>query len=178
MVAGEKVTREGFSKFAELPENADRVFELINGEIVEKMPGTTRNSAIPMNLAGVVRPYCRQHNIPCFMTGEQGSYNVRGEVFAPDFAYKQTPTTAEYPDPVPPLWVLEVVSPNDKPRDVRNKRQVYLDAGILYWEVYPEDNLVDVYIADQHMSYRADDVIDLGDLIPGFKLPVRELFGG
>jgi Uma2 family endonuclease len=39
--------------------------------------------------------------------------------------------TTEYPDPIPPLWVVEVISPNDKVVDIRKKRQRYLEAGIL-----------------------------------------------
>ena len=177
MVAREKVTLEYFKQFVEQPENADRLFELINGEIVEKMPGTTSNSGISAVLIMEVGPFCKQNRIPCFITGEAGSYDVLGHVFAPDFAYKSTPLSKEYPDPVPPLWVAEVVSSNDQPRLIRAKRQVYLQAGILYWEIYPEEQGVDVYAPDQPVrSYGVEDTLDVGELLPGFTLVVRELF--
>jgi Uma2 family endonuclease len=141
------------------------------------MPGTTRNSGIAMNLGSEVRPFCKQHRITCFITGEAGSYNVLGHVVAPDFAFKQTPTTAVYPDPVAPLWVVEVISANDKPRDIRAKRMIYLQAGILYWELYPEDQSIDVYAPGQLMrTYHSGDTIDLGEIIPGFTLAVQDLF--
>lgn len=35
------VTEAEFEAFIQRPENADRLFELINGEIVEKVPGRT-----------------------------------------------------------------------------------------------------------------------------------------
>ena len=177
MVTREIVTLESFKAFVELPENYDRLFELINGEIVEKMPGTTSNSGISAVLIGEVRPFCKQNGLPYFITGEAGSYNVLGHVFAPDFAYKQTPLTKEYPDPIPPHWVAEVISPNDKPRYIRAKRQIYLQAGILYWEIYPEDQNVDVYVPGQPVqTYGIDAVLDVGDLLPGFTLTVRALF--
>lgn len=177
MVAREKVTLEAFKQFVEAPENSDRLFELINGEIVEKMPGTTWNSGISAVLIGEVRPFCKQNRLPCYITGEAGSYDVLGHVFAPDFAYKQTPLTKEYPDPLPPLWVVEVISTNDKPREIRTKREVYIEAGILYWEIYPEDQLVDVYVPGQlRKTYRLDNVLDVSDIILGFTLAVRELF--
>jgi Uma2 family endonuclease len=49
-------------------------------------------------------------------------------------AFKTTPTASIYPDPVPPVWVIEVVSPTDKAADmdIRDKRAIYLKAGILY----------------------------------------------
>lgn len=171
------ITIEEFVQFALQPENAGREFELINGEIVEKMPGTTRNSSIAAWIVFFVRLFCREREIPCYITGEHGTYNILGHAFAPDFAYKQTPMSEDYPDPVAPLWVVEVISPNDKPLDVRAKRMIYLAAGILYWELYPEDQSVDVYAPGQPMhTYRAGDVVGVGDLIPGFTLTVSELF--
>ncbi len=177
MVAREKTTLEAFRQFVQQPENSDRLFELINGEIVEKPLGTTSNSGIAMSIVGEVGFFCKQHNLPYFITGEAGSYDVLGHVFAPDFAYKQTPLSKDYPDPVPPLWVAEVISTNDKPREIRAKREVYLEAGILYWEIYPEDQVVDVYTPGQPVqTYRIDETLDVGDLLPDFTLAVRALF--
>jgi Uma2 family endonuclease len=187
-VEKQRTTMEEFIEFVYRPENADRIFELIDGrvvekgelthgEIVEKMPGTTRNSAIAAWIIFFVRLFCREREIPCFITGEQGTYNILGRAYAPDFAFKQTPTSAEYPDPIPPLWVVEVISPNDKPHEIRAKRQVYLQAGILYWELYPEDQSVDVYTPNQPMrTYRVGDVVGVGEVIPGFTLAIADLF--
>jgi Uma2 family endonuclease len=117
------------------------------------------------------------HKLPCVTTGEHGTYSVLGHDFAPDFAYRTEPLTGAYPEPEPPLWVVEVISPNDKPKDIRTKRMIYLEAGILYFEVEPEDREVDVYAPGQPpRRYGMGDVIDLGDLIPGFKLAVHDVF--
>jgi Uma2 family endonuclease len=173
----QRVTFDEFMEFVNRPENEDRWFELINGEIVEKMGGGASISAVTINLGGEVRSFCRQHKFPHFLSGEAGSYQIQGQTFMPDFAYQATPFTSAYPEPEPPLWAVEVISPTDKPRDIRNKREVYLRAGLLYWEVYPEDQAVDVYRPGQLMqTYHLDDVIDLSDLIPGFTLAVRDLF--
>lgn len=177
MAAREKVTLEDFRQFVEQPENADRLFELINGEIVEKMPGTTRNSLISANLIGEARNFCKQNQLSYCITGEAGTYLVDGHILAPDFAYKSTPATSEYPDPNAPLWVAEVVSPNDKPREIRAKRAIYLQAGILYWEIYPEDQIIDVHAPGQPVrSYGVADTLDASDLLPGFSVQVREIF--
>ncbi len=179
MITQQKVSLDDFIQFVSQPENESRVFELINGEIIEKMPGRASNSTISANLIVGVGAFCKQHSLPRFITGEAGSYRVLGRVVAPDFAYKQTPTSSECPDPVPPLWVAKVISENDTQYAVRAKRQLYLQAGILYWEIYPEDRGIDVYTpsgSNVH-SYQENDTLDVGDLIPGFKLIVRELFG-
>jgi Uma2 family endonuclease len=177
MVAHEKVTLEAFRQFVGQPENADRLFELINGEIVEKMPGRVSNSAISTWFIFLVRLFCREHSLPCYISGEAGTYDIQGHIVAPDFAYRTIPFSTDYPEPVAPLWVVEIISPNDKPRDIRAKRMIYLAAGILYWELWPEEQSVDVYAPGQPMrTYGIEDTIDVGDLIPGFTLALRDLF--
>jgi Uma2 family endonuclease len=170
-------TIEDFQEFVLRPENNDRLFELINGEIIEKMPGRTRNSEFGLILASLVRPFCRAHNLPCHVSGEAGTYEIQGSVVAPDFAYKRTPMSSEYPDPVAPEWAIEVISPTDKAPDIRKKRQIYIRAGILYWEMYPESESIDVYMPGQPMqTVEIDGVLDVGDLIPGFTVTVQEIF--
>jgi Uma2 family endonuclease len=178
MLTQQKVTLDDFIQFANQPENADRMFELINGEIVEKMPGRASNSAIAMKLGIKTGSLCEQNNLPYFISGEAGSCNVLGHVYMQDFAYGTIPLSTDYPEPIPPLWVAEVISPNDKPSEIRAKRLVYLEAGILYWEIYPEAKSIDVYTppGQNVQTYRESDSIDLSALIPGFTLAVRDLF--
>lgn len=179
MAATEKVTLEDFKQFVNQDENADRLFELINGEIVEVMPGRTSNSQIHDVIVAAVRPFCKTHGIPCYTSSADGAYNVLGHVFAPDFAYKRTPMSDDYPDPIAPLWVVEIISPTDKAENIRHKRQVYQQAGVLVWEIYPQDQSVDVYAPGQPMrTYGIEDILDGGSVLPEFTLPVRELFEG
>ena len=141
-----------FVAFAMLPENAERNFEFVDGEMIEKMPGSTENSTLAFYLGFVVQSHCEKNNIPCYISGEAGAYRIGQNVLAPDFAYKPTPATNEYPDPIAPLWVMEVISPNDKPAAIRKKRQRYLEAGILLWELYPDERVIDVYAPGQPLA--------------------------
>jgi Uma2 family endonuclease len=127
------VTIEEFVAFVHQPENADKMFELVNGDMIEVSPARTYYSGIGAVLIAVVYSFCKQHNLPCYISGADGAYRIGDHVIAPDFACKQTPLSKDYPDPTPPLWAVEVISPTDKAADIRNKRQIYLDAGILYW---------------------------------------------
>lgn len=168
---------EAFVQFALLPENADRHFELIDGEIVEMAPGRTWNSGVGHHLAVSTHNFCDAHDIPCYTSGGDGDYEVLGHVIAPDFAYKRTPLSKDYPDLEPPLWAVEVISPTDKAGDIRRKRLIYLEAGILLWELYPQTQSVDVYAPGQPpRTYRIADTLDAGDVLPGFTLAVRDLF--
>jgi Uma2 family endonuclease len=178
MVANLKPTpMDDFERFIALPENADRLFELIHGEIVEVSLGRTSNSALEHILTVAVHLFCREHSLVCYTSGGDGAYNVQGNVVAPDFAYKRTPMSDEYPDPEPPLWAVEIVSPTDKAKDIRDKRQIYLEADILYWEMYPQSPSIDIYAPGQPMrTFKIDDTLDGGNVLPGFTITVREIF--
>lgn len=170
-------TIEDFLEFIAQPENEAHSFELIEGEIIEVSPGRTSNSLYRDLISFAVRAFCHEHKLPCYTSGEQGDYSIQGSIVAPDFAYKPTPMSDEYPDPMPPVWVVEIISPNDKASDIRAKRNLYRRAGILLWEVYPKSRSVDVYAPGREVQvFAIDDVLDLGDILPGFKLPVRDIF--
>ena len=85
--------------------------------------------------------------------------------------------TAEYPDPEPPLWAVEIISPTDKAVNIRTKREIDIEAGILYWEMSPDLGRVDVYAPGQPLhTVSMDDTLDGADVLPGFTLPVRDIF--
>jgi Uma2 family endonuclease len=125
MVVREKpTTLDDFKEFIRRDENVDQLFELINGRIVEVSPGRTRTSEFGHVIAFAVRLFCRDHNLPCHTSGEQGTYQIQEHVCAPDFAYKDTPMSNDYPDPVQPKLVVEVISPTDKAKEIREKREI------------------------------------------------------
>ncbi len=171
------VTLDDFVQFVFRDENVDRMFELINGEIVEVSPSRSGHSEVAASIIGAIWSYCREKGLPSHVTGEAGTYNVLGNVIAPDVAYKTTPTDrVNYPDPVPPEFAVEVISPTDRKADVARKRQIYRDADILYWEVYVDDEHIDVYPPGQPMrSLGMDDILDGGAVLPGFTLPVKDV---
>jgi len=173
------MTLDEFIAFALLPENAERNLEFINGEIMEKIPSSTRNSTSAFTLGHLTQSYCETNDLPCFISIGDGTYRINVHVVAPDFAYKPTPTVADYPDPEPPLWAAEVISPNDKATEINRKRRKYIEAGILYWELYPDERLIDVYAPDKPMvtmaTYGINDMIT-ADVIAGLTIPVSKSF--
>ncbi len=82
------------------------------------------------------------------------------------------------PWPVVPDLAVEVISPNDFYREVQAKVREYFQAGVrLVWVVEPSERQVTVYIsATKPLILNESDVLDGGDVLPGFQLPVRELF--
>jgi len=171
------ISIDEFIAFALRPENSDREFEFLNGDVVEILPTSTYLSQIPHLLAVRVYPYCEDRQIRCYISGATGPYHVQGNVVVPKFAYKRTPMSDEYPDPVAPLWTMHVVSPTDHILPLRARRNIYIAAGILYWEMYPTAQSVDVYAPGQPMrTVNIDGVLDGGGVLPDFTLPLKDLF--
>jgi len=166
-------TTDEFIAYALLPENAARNLEFINGKVIEKLGSTTQNAQIPLLLSSLVINHCDANGIPCFVTGADGEYCLDDWCFIPDFAYKQTPVSATFPDRVPPLWAVEVISANENPA---GKRRKYVQAGILMWEIYPDERVIDVYASGKSLAtYGMGSTITV-DVIQGLHVDVSKLF--
>jgi len=77
-----------------------------------------------------------------------------------------------------PDLAIEVVSPHDRYSEVRAKVREYLAAGTaMVVVVDPEDRTVAVYRPGRDpLDLTEVDVIDGDDVVPGWKLPVRDIF--
>ena len=180
-----KYTSQEFWDFVNRPENAEQVFERINGEIVEAMPSNPYSSAVAMRIGHFFMIYLMQNPIG-HVTGEQGGYDISDEdTFAPDVAFIAKARQPHLPqdgfNPIPPDLVVEVVSPsdvNDPKQRIQKKLEKYRAAKIpLVWYVYTNPCEVKVYAYGQLIRTAGiDDMLDGGDVLPGFKLPVRDIF--
>ena len=50
------------------------------------------------------------------------------------------------------------------------------EAGILYWELYPDERLIDVYAPGKAMKTYGIDAVITVDVIAGLSVPVSKLF--
>lgn len=80
-------------------------------------------------------------------------------------------------DVLPDLGV-EVVSPSDLAEEVLEKVDEYFRAGMrLVWVVYPENQVFHVFESFKLIKVLAiEDELDGGIVMPGFRLPLRDLF--
>ena len=79
-----------------------------------------------------------------------------------------------------PDLAVEVLSPSEASLDVHEKVRDYLDAGTkLVWLVAPQARTATVYRPDGSTRLLRDaDALDGEYLLPGFSVPLAELFGG
>lgn len=78
---------------------------------------------------------------------------------------------------VPNLGV-EIVSPTDDAAELLDKIAEYFEAGMeLVWVVYPHQSMIYVYeTLTEVRGLTRSDVLDGGKVLPGFRLPLQDLF--
>jgi Uma2 family endonuclease len=182
LVQERKYMLDEFHAISELPENRDRLLELINGEIIEKMAGFE-----PSEIAGEILYRIKQWlegNPIGRVSGADGSYILSpGDEVMPDVGYISKLRMPDKPARqvlMAPDLAVEVKSPFDNIRTIREKATLYLAHGTqMVWLVFPETRRVEVYTADGEIAdIGLSGEIDGGQVLPGFKLEVRRLFSG
>jgi len=80
-------------------------------------------------------------------------------------------------NPVAPDLAIEILSPGNTAKEIATKIVNYMAAGTVLWLVDLETETIDVWIPGQFMKRpQIGDILDGGDVLPGFTLPVAELF--
>jgi Uma2 family endonuclease len=172
---------EAFDAYALLPENADRILQYVAGEVVE-VPSNPYASEISSFFIAALLAFVRPRGLGR-VTGEAGGYRVMGERYAPDVAFvskaRQAELAREGYNPVAPDLAVEVDFPSTyaSQAQLRIKIANYLAAGTVVWLVLPETKMVEVYAPGQPVRLlRVDDTLDGGAVLPGFTLPLKDIF--
>jgi Uma2 family endonuclease len=168
-----------FERFVALPENADRSFELIGGEIVEVV-SNGKSSALGALMTVLIGGFVLQNKLG-FTTGADGGYMIGTQRYIPDCAFmstaRQAKPTPEAYNALPPDLAVEVLSPSNTPDEIAIKVDNYLRAGVVVWVVNPDAERVTVHRPDAPpQTYGINDTLDGGNVLPGFTLPVRDIF--
>jgi Uma2 family endonuclease len=161
-----------------------RICELVDGTLVEKpmgMPESLLAAAIIESLRAFVRP--RRLGL---VAGEGGMMRLSsGLVRVPDVSFvswDRLPGRRFPRQPIPnlaPNLAVEVLSESNTPAEMKRKRREYFKAGVmLIWIVDPKTRTVAVYTSVRKPTIlKESQTLDGGDVLPGFALPLRELFG-
>jgi Uma2 family endonuclease len=167
----------------ELHERHDRLCELIDGTLVEKAMGW-KEAELAIIIARLL--------------GNFVAANRLGKVFGPDGMLRLEPAQIRIPDvafiskqrfsgrklPSSAFWELgcdlavEVISPSNTRREMERKRSDHFSAGVkAVWLVFLQPREVVVYSSpSDSVTLRGKDVLDGGSVLPGFSLPVAQIF--
>jgi Uma2 family endonuclease len=168
-----------------LHERHKRLCELVDGVLVEKTMGFKESM-----LAGLIITYLvnfvRPRDLGIVTVPDGAVRLLPGLVRIPDVSFvswdrlpdRQCPEE-KIPSLAPDLAV-EVLSESNTPKEMARKLREYFAVGVrLVWYVDPETRTVEVFTAvDRSTRLGADQTLEGGDVLPGFALPLAELFGG
>jgi Uma2 family endonuclease len=161
----------------------NRLCELVDGVLVEKAMGF-RESLLAMAIGQYLRQFVTPANLG-LVTGSDGMMQLfKGLVRIPDVSFVSWSNVpgGKVPDnPVPllaPDLAVEVLSRTNTAGEMRLKRQEFFSAGTrLVWLVDPERRVVTAYTSpDESREYREGELLDGGEVLPAFKLSLRDLF--
>jgi Uma2 family endonuclease len=174
------ITVEEFEQFIRLPENADRNFEYIGGEIVEVVSNPL-SSKLAVSMSTFIGMYLLNNDIG-HLTGADGGYIVSGERYIPDvgfISYNRQPQL-EYQDGYiqnAPDLAVEVPSPSNEEDVMAIKIANYLAAGTVVWLLKPPEKQIAVFVPGQPVKiFHFDDTLDGGDVLPGFTVKLADIF--
>lgn len=178
------VSATDFFDFIQRPENADRLFELDRGEIIEMTRPGKLHGFVCGNLARILGNFAVERKKGYVCTNDTGIVvetdpdTVRG----PDLLFFDDADKVDDIDKhfarTPPALSMEVLSPNDRIGKVLRRVQDQLGFGIpLIWLIDPEERIVTVYRPGKEPAIVEEDAEITGeDVLPGLRCQVADFF--
>ena len=168
----------------EMPDDSSRS-ELVRGELNRMSPAGDEHGRVGMELAIPLGSHIKKNNLGKLYLAETGFLIQTNPdtVRAPDIAFvrmeriKETPRVKSYRPGAPDLAV-EINSPSDTVSKVEEKVTEWLEAGArMVWVVSPKLKTVTVYRSlTDIVTLTEKDTLDGGEVVPGFQIPVAEIF--
>jgi Uma2 family endonuclease len=177
------MTAEEFCDFVHRPENDNRWFELVRGEVIELPPPQLPHGVVQGNGIRILGNYTFKVG-RYYVVAESGVIlerdpdTVRGpDIAVYDDAEHFDDITPKYAEVVP-LLTVEILSPHDKASYVFTKTTDYLRSGVgLVWWINPEAREVTVCTRDKGPEvFGEKETLTGGDVLPGLKVKVADLF--
>lgn len=164
-------------------DHEDSICELVDGVLVDKPLGFPE-SVLAVQLVHPLYQFVADHDLG-ILAGAAGPLRLRpGLVRIPDVSFvswNQLPKHKIPAEPIPDLYpdlAVEVLSAgNTKGEMDRKRREYFLSGTRLVWLVDLQERCVRVYTSpDRSRLVKEDQMLNGGDVLPGLRLPVRQIF--
>jgi Uma2 family endonuclease len=180
-VVRQQVTADDLSL---MPDDGFR-YELVKGELRRMNPAGNVHGRVTMSVAWRLAQYVEENQLGTVYAAETG-FRLASDpdtVRAPDVAFVSR-ARVEMVGEVEGFWpeapdlAVEVVSPDDSYTDVEEKVFDWLDVGTkMVVVINPRQRSSTVYKSPTDIIALAEaDVLDGGEIVPGFELAIREIF--
>ncbi len=168
-------------EFLRMP-GSDKWVELVRGEVKRMAPPGGEHGIVQGKTYFRFEIYAQQHGGAALVESGFMLRRHPDTVRGPDVSYVRPERVPR--EQIEKFWpgapdvAVEVVSPDDTAGEVEEKVQEYLAAGSrLVLVVHPRTQTITVYRPDGTASVlRAGDTFDGGEVMPGFTMPVAEVF--
>lgn len=158
--------------------------ELVEGKIIMRSPTGWQHGKYESRFGHILKNFVDKHQLGEVLVGEVGLYtqrdpdSVRGAdvIFISHERLAQV-KSASFLDVAPEL-IVEVMSPDDRWIEVKQKLREYFAIGVaLVWVVDPVDQTVSVYrsLTEVRLLAGADQLTG-EEALPGFSVSVNALF--
>lgn len=170
------------AEFMALPDSER--YELVDGELVNMGNSGMEHGNFGAFLAGTIELYARSKKLGVTCDSSTAFSMKSGNKRSPDVSFvakerlqglKRLPKG--FFQGAPDL-AIEVISPNNTYDEIHAKIVEYFESGAkLVWVIHPDEQSVIVYRSPQpDRLLKIVDALDGEDVLPGFSLPITELF--
>jgi Uma2 family endonuclease len=164
-------------------ERHQRRCELVDGILLEKVMGAYE-SMLAVEIARLLGNFVKPRRLGTVL-GEAGLLRLApGLIRIPDVAFLSMEKFAggRFPSqaaaPLSPDIAVEVLSPGNTAKEMAEKLRDYFASGSrLVWYVDPRKRQIEVFTSpESRLVISQDQILDGGDVLPGFELNLQELF--
>jgi Uma2 family endonuclease len=164
-----------------MPDDGAHRYELVRGELITMSPAGADHGDIAMEIGTSLHQYAKTHGLGKVYSSDTGFVIARNPdtVRQPDVSFVVAPRVVKTEKFVPatPDLAVEVISPTDSYAEVEEKVDEYISAGTqMVIVINPRTRTATITTATGVTRLTIEDTLTGGDVVPGWSLPMRELF--
>ena len=168
-----------------VPAGEEQLYEIVDGEPREIAGMGAFETVLAWTLSHFMGRYALENKLGWVVTEALFVLDSEAKLQRrPDVAYVSYSRWSEPTVPRSNAWnvvpdlMVEVVSATNLAEEIDTKLTDYFNAGVaMVWVLFPDSGRVYVYTSPKQVEgLERTDVLDGKDVLPGFRLPIDELF--
>lgn len=165
----------------------ESLYEIVNDQYRELAPMSALASKVATLLVARMSGFVETHRLGSAVIETLFILDrARNTRRRPDVAFVSAdrwPVSVPPPDEdwnVVPDLAIEVISPNNRYQEIDEKIWDYFVHGVRQvWIVVPTSRRITVYFSESEARiWRVGETLDVGEILPGFQLPLADIFPG
>jgi Uma2 family endonuclease len=167
---------------AQIGVDTPKLYEIVNGEMEKKPMAGARHGGVNMRLAVPLGAFIYARQLGGIYSPDT-TFTIGANDRMPDISFVAAARIPPAGEPegkwdIAPDLAIEIVSPNDEIEAATAKIREYFAAGVRQvWQVSTKFRTVTIYHAPTQVTILTeDDILTCEELLPGFALPLRDIF--